>query len=116
MSKPLDSFALVARRYCELIESRNVQLESLRTLVELYLAALELPLHREAADSESRAEPYLAAVSQDLADIWADLKRGLNAYERGDCDAALWDWGFGFKFHWGRHLVDALAALHYLEP
>jgi hypothetical protein len=88
-------------------------------------SAITQPLARSSSELEYRSveieldvkpDPYVATLSVDLADIWDNLKSGLLAFERGDRDAALWSWGFGFEDHWGRHAVEALRAIHYLAP
>lgn len=56
-----------------------------------------------------------ASLSDDLLDVYVDLQRGFLLFDRGTADSvtdAVWDWRFGFLFHWGDHAVDALRALH----
>lgn len=55
--------------------------------------------------------PGVGDVADDLADIYADLHRGLAMYRAGDTDAAAREWSFHFRAHWGDHAVGALAAL-----
>ena len=62
-------------------------------------------------------EPVAALLGEDLADMYGDLKRGLIALDKGlerDAAEAAWHWRFSFGNHWGRHLVSALRALHYV--
>lgn len=62
-------------------------------------------------------EPVRGFLADDLADIYRNLKRGLLAFQEGTPEAlenSLWELRFGFRTHWGRHLIDALRALHYL--
>lgn len=69
-----------------------------------------LALHRY-AEPASRA----GQLSDDLADLWRDLKIGLRTWERGssaDRSLAHWHWHFTFHSHWGEHVVDALKVLH----
>lgn len=56
-------------------------------------------------------EPVVGDLSDDLADIWRDLKRGLLLWERNERDAAAWEWRFHFDVHWGHHITGALYAL-----
>jgi len=56
-------------------------------------------------------QPGVGDVADDLADIYADLHRGLVLYRSGDVAAAAWEWSFRFRFHWGDHAVGALSAL-----
>lgn len=55
--------------------------------------------------------PEVGDVADDLADIYADLHRGLALYRAGHTGAAAWEWAFHFRAHWGDHAVGALAAL-----
>lgn len=62
-------------------------------------------------------DPYVdeprvcGSLSDDVLDIYYDLKRGLVAYDAGQIGAAVWEWRFHFDHHWGDHAVDALRAL-----
>lgn len=60
-------------------------------------------------------EPVASTLASDFADIWRDLKEGLLLKpESGSPQEShvRWDWKFSFETHWGRHTIDALAALH----
>ena len=59
--------------------------------------------------------PVMGSLADDLADIYGDLKRGLEPWEAGDLDEASYEWRFGFEFHWGRHAVSALCAIFALH-
>ncbi len=37
---------------------------------------------------------------------------GLSLFDAGHVDTAVYDWGWSYKFHWGRHVAGALFALH----
>lgn len=53
-------------------------------------------------------------LTDDLSDIYIELKRGLRAYHSGDGCAmsdAVWEWKFSFETHWREHLVHALYVL-----
>lgn len=53
------------------------------------------------------------SLADALADIWRDLRNGLNAFDRGvSADEVAWGWRFSFRSHWGAHAADALRALH----
>jgi hypothetical protein len=55
----------------------------------------------------------LGSIADDLADTWRDLKQGLLALESGSPEAdVVFSWRHDFTSHWGRHAVNALAALH----
>lgn len=53
----------------------------------------------------------LGDASDDLADIWRDLKRGLDRWDRGAHRSAAWQWSFSFPHHWGTHAVGVLREL-----
>jgi len=57
-------------------------------------------------------EPVVGSVADDIADIYRDVFSGLRAYRSGRRAEAIWEWGFGFREHWGRHATDAIGALH----
>lgn len=61
------------------------------------------------ADSE---EPVFCTLADDLGDIYADLKEGLNFYLNGNEAEAIWRWHFAYYTHWGRHLMGAQTAIH----
>jgi hypothetical protein len=49
-------------------------------------------------------------ICDDILDIWADLQRGLLAYDAGDPIDAAWYWRLMYT-HWSNHAVNALQAL-----
>lgn len=52
-------------------------------------------------------------VADDLADVWRDLRRGLDGLASGArWEDVSWEWKFGLQTHWGKHAEDALVALH----
>ncbi|TWT56291.1 DUF5063 domain-containing protein [Allorhodopirellula solitaria] len=62
-------------------------------------------------------QPVAASLSDDLADIWRDLKTGLPSW--ADCSDTIrkqivWDWHFSFHHHWSDHAVDALRAINWI--
>ena len=62
-------------------------------------------------------DPVAASLSDDLADIWRDLKDGLSHW--ADCSDTMrqqiiWNWHFSFHSHWSDHVVDALRAINWL--
>lgn len=58
-------------------------------------------------------EPALVAstLTVDLTDIYLELKHGLNLWDNGQRQDAIWEWRFGFTAHWGRAAANALTAL-----
>jgi hypothetical protein len=61
-------------------------------------------------------ESVTTTLSDDLEDIYCDLKRGLLEMEHSAGVSAniVWDWKFSLESHWGRHAVSAIGALHCL--
>lgn len=56
--------------------------------------------------------PVGISVSDDLSDIYRDLKYGFACLEAGHKNEAVWQWKFTFQSHWGRHVLGALKAIH----
>lgn len=57
--------------------------------------------------------PVAGELSDDLLDVYFDVKRGLDLWQsNAPRTAAIWQWRFDFDHHWGDHAVDALRALH----
>jgi len=62
-------------------------------------------------------EPVVGSLTDDLADIWRDLKPGVEAIGSGTTDSirdVVWHWRSSFESHWGNHAVSAIGALHAL--
>jgi hypothetical protein len=72
-------------------------------------------VYRRVFDPYDTDEPVTAQLSDDLADIYRDVRRGLDAFDRGSKADAAWDWRFSYTSHWGRHLAGALAPLNQLR-
>jgi hypothetical protein len=75
----------------------------------------ELP-YRKVFEPFQDHEPVTATVSDDLEDIYCDVKEGLVAMEgsEGVTASIVWEWKFGLESHWGGHAVSAISALHCL--
>lgn len=58
--------------------------------------------------------PVPHSLSDDLTDIYRDVRHGLSGWRGGRTDDAVWEWRFSFETHWGRHATSALRALHAL--
>jgi hypothetical protein len=120
----------------ELIKKIHLRLSS------LYLAALLLPdsepsshniseinidtsfweglegidFYWEVFDPFQNDEPTCGSLTDDIRDIYNDIKCGLVILEKSqldDIDDAIWLWKFNFSSHWGYHAVNALRALHW---
>jgi hypothetical protein len=57
-------------------------------------------------------EPVEASLSDDILDIYKDVKKGILLYEKNEHIEAIWEWKFCFEIHWGSHAVDEIRALH----
>jgi hypothetical protein len=53
----------------------------------------------------------LGSFYDDLSDIYSGLAEGLQAWEDGREEEAIWQWRFGFHSVWGRDITDALRVL-----
>ncbi|ANX13333.1 hypothetical protein ABE41_015095 [Fictibacillus arsenicus] len=60
-------------------------------------------------------EPVCGSLTDDLLDIYKDLKEGVLLYQRDKQVEATWYWKFNFEIHWGRHAINAMRALHSLN-
>ena len=61
---------------------------------------------------DSNTEGSYTDFIEDLADIYQDVTEGLNIYREGHTGQALSHWQMTFEFHWGRHALSAMKALH----
>jgi hypothetical protein len=57
-------------------------------------------------------EPVVGDLADDLVAIYRDVAAGLALYDASCIDDAIWQWGFNFQIHWGRHASSAIRALH----
>jgi|AntDryMetagUQ889_1029465.scaffolds.fasta_scaffold07066_2 hypothetical protein len=67
------------------------------------------------AIDDGKPDPEVMAgdLSDDLADIWRDLKAGLRGLDEGGPEMSIrWEWRWGFYNHWGPHATSALTVLH----
>jgi hypothetical protein len=82
----------------------------------VFAAAARLPLsaYGEVFDPTVTPpeEPVIGNLADDIADIYRDVVSGLRAYQAGRRAAAVWEWGFGLRIHWGEHATGAIRALH----
>lgn len=78
------------------------------------LARLLGPIDRYVEVFDPYESPPSAAtfvISDDLADVTADLLHGLQHFRAGRAIEALWWWQFSYVSHWGTHAGAALRAL-----
>lgn len=69
-------------------------------------------------DMKYSETPIAASISEDLADIYQDLRNFITVYERGiteNMNDALTLCIDNFKMYWGQKLVNVLRALHSLK-
>jgi hypothetical protein len=60
-------------------------------------------------------EAICGTLADDITDIYNDLKEGtllLEGYSEQP-EEAIWSWRLHYYFHWGKHAIDALLALHF---
>lgn len=72
----------------------------------------EQSVYWELFDPYQLEEPTAGNLTDDILDIYSDIKRGLVLYEQGEQAEAVWEWRYHFEIHWGNHAVSALRALH----
>ncbi len=65
--------------------------------------------------TEAPEDPVTGDLCEDLAEIYSDLRAGLEAYLAGSVGGAAFWWRNSFGFHWGRHATSALRAVHCFE-
>ena len=78
------------------------------------LAKLLGPIDRYVEIFDPYQNPASAAtfvLSDDIADVTADLIHGLQHFRAGRAIEALWWWQFSYLSHWGTHAGAALRAL-----
>lgn len=69
-------------------------------------------------DMKYSETPITASISENLADIYQDLKNFIAIYEQGiieNMNDALYECFENFKAYWGQKLVNVLRALHSLK-
>jgi hypothetical protein len=76
------------------------------------LAVLPVGLYGTLDPEDVAGDQHLVGdVLDDLADVWRDVRQGLDAFRAGKRDLACWTWKFSFENHWGEHAVEALRVL-----
>lgn len=63
-------------------------------------------------EREASASPGASSLSDDLADVYRDLKSGFILWDAESDVDAVWGWRERFRGHWGTHVIDALGRLH----
>ncbi len=67
--------------------------------------------YADLVDPLTSGEVVRGALSDDLADIAADLVHGLRHFQDGRVDEALWWWQFSYLSTWGLRATSALRVL-----
>ena len=65
-------------------------------------------------DPPSEAEVQ-GSLSNDLADIYAEVRISLACWDHGARQRAMWDLQLKFESHWGEHATGAIRALQALS-
>jgi hypothetical protein len=76
----------------------------------------DVDFYWEVFDPFQNDEPLCGSLTDDIRDIYKDIKSGLAILENmqlDDIKNAIWFWKFSFSNHWGYHAVNALRALHW---
>jgi hypothetical protein len=77
----------------------------------------EYDSYNEVFDPIHDKDVLVVPLSNDLAEIYEDLKGQLIEYESGDetrRKSAIWEWKFTIKGHAGDHIVTAIRVIHNL--
>ena len=67
--------------------------------------------YADIVDPLTNGEVVRGSLSDDLADVAADLAHGLRHYRAGRIDEALWWWQFSYLSTWGDRAASALRVL-----
>ena len=67
-------------------------------------------------DPRTDNEAIRGSLADDIADIYRDLKDGIGLKGTNKVPACeiIFEWRFGFTYHWGQHAVNALRTIHFL--
>jgi hypothetical protein len=73
-------------------------------------------VYKPGADASDQYEARRAEMLwDDLADIYRDLRYGLDLWQLGKAESmaeAAWQWRWGYENHWGQHLLRAMMTVH----
>ncbi|MCM8537623.1 MAG: DUF5063 domain-containing protein [Lentisphaeraceae bacterium] len=92
--------------YSVSVDEWNDAYERLSSMPFTYYKEVESP-----HESESEESLY-TDILEDLTDIYQDILEGLKIYNSGLRSQAVSHWQMTFEFHWGRHVLGAMKALH----
>jgi len=92
--------------------------EFIRNGVQMQMADNDIYLDFFDSEMNETPEPVSCSVSENLADIYQDLKDFLEIYQLGNEDLshdAIFECYESFKNYWGFKLVNSLRILHHLN-
>ena len=72
-------------------------------------------LYHQVFDPTEDNEAIFGTLADDIADIYRDLKKGLNLDEMPQPrpEDFIGEWRLLFYSHWGKHAMDALLTIHF---
>lgn len=72
-------------------------------------------LYHQVFDPTQDNEALFGTLADDLADIYRDLKKGLDLNQTASTppEDVIWGWRLLFYSHWGKHAMDALLTIHF---
>ena len=88
-----------------------------RNGIEVLLADDDKYLDFYDTEMNETAEPVASSISENMADIYQDLKDFLNTYQLGDeelSNDAIYECCANFRDYWGFRLVNSLRIFHYI--
>lgn len=101
----------------EIPKSRNTHEEWDRRFQSLQAILGSREYYREVFDpyDMKEGETGIGSLADDLSDIYQDIGEGLELWEKGCQEDAVWGWRFNFRIHWGKHTIDAIRAIYTLS-
>jgi hypothetical protein len=107
-----NAFRLKYHPNADLIENISISHKDWKKIRESF-NGLPIDEYQEIFDplDLSDKSPVTASLSDDLADIYRDIKHALLAYEKGKTEEAEDDLRRNFEIHWGQHAISALKAI-----
>ncbi len=97
------------------VERPEDEASEVKSTVQRWEGLGDLTFYWEVGDPYQWEAPVVGSLSDDLMEIYYDLKRGLAVFDQGgeaSIASAVWEWRSNFAKNWGEHTVDALRILH----
>lgn len=91
--------AISDERYDQILQSLKVQFAE-NSYYTMMFEAFEIA-----------SEPAVGSIPDDLADIWRELKSGLEALRQSNLESAIGQWRTSFKEGWGDQATQVLRPL-----